>query len=114
MIAVAVGGSEICGSLLVADPLDACLPLRYGFQSNETDITRFALVERGECTFEDKLQHAQNAGFRAVIVYDNRREKLVHSELPRPLKFLFTSVYLCCSISFWAPLMLLKTVLSQR
>nr|XP_028953813.1 uncharacterized protein LOC103426785 [Malus domestica] len=76
--AVAVGGSEICGALLVADPLDACLPLRYGVQSNETDITRFALVERGECTFEDKVQHAQNAGFHAVIVYDNRREKLVH------------------------------------
>ncbi|KAM1479656.1 hypothetical protein ACFX2I_026905 [Malus domestica] len=76
--AVAVGGSEICGALLVADPLDACLPLRYGFRSNETDITRFALVERGECTFEDKVQHAQNAGFHAVIVYDNRREKLVH------------------------------------
>lgn len=96
MIAVAVDGSEICGALLVADPLDACLPLRYGFRSNETDITRFALVERGECTFEDKVQHAQNAGFRAVIVYDNRREKLVHSESPRPLKFplkfLFTSV----------------------
>ncbi|CAN6563355.1 unnamed protein product [Malus baccata var. baccata] len=76
--AVAVGGSEICGALLVADPLDACLPLRYGFRSNETDITRFALVERGECTFEDKVQHAQNAGFHAVIVYNNRREKLVH------------------------------------
>ncbi|CAN6541520.1 unnamed protein product [Malus baccata var. baccata] len=73
-----VSSSEICGVLLVSDPLHACSPLRNGIQASETDITRFALVERGECTFEDKVQHAQDAGFHAVIVYDDRKEKLVH------------------------------------
>ncbi|RXH75004.1 hypothetical protein DVH24_029725 [Malus domestica] len=62
-----VSSSEICGVLLVSDPLHACSPLHNGLQASETDITRFALVERGECTFEDKVQHAQDAGFHAVI-----------------------------------------------
>lgn len=97
VIAGVVSSSEICGVLLVSDPLHACSPLRNGLQVSETDITRFALVERGECTFEDKVQHAQNAGFHAVIVYDDRQEKLVHSEQPCPLKFLFTSFIFPCS-----------------
>ncbi|EOA14758.1 hypothetical protein CARUB_v10028055mg [Capsella rubella] len=57
----------ICGALYVADPLDGCSPLVHNNLTQE----KFALIIRGECSFEDKLLHAQNSGFRAVIVYDN-------------------------------------------
>lgn len=61
----------ICGALFVPDPPDGCSsPLLLA--SNQTQHrTKFALIIRGECSFEDKLLHAQNSGFQAVIVYDN-------------------------------------------
>jgi E3 ubiquitin-protein ligase RNF13 len=63
----------ICGALYVADPLDGCSPLLHAAASNWTQhrTTKFALIIRGECSFEDKLLNAQNSGFQAVIVYDN-------------------------------------------
>ncbi|KAI5319745.1 hypothetical protein L3X38_039453 [Prunus dulcis] len=71
--------SGICGALLISDPLDACSSLRNGLRPNETDKTRFALIVRGECAFKDKVQNAQNAGFRGAIVYDDRdKGKLVY------------------------------------
>jgi len=89
LIAIGVNSSGICGALLISDPLDACSSLRNGLRSNETDRTRFALIVRGECAFKDKVQNAQNAGFRGAIVYDDRdKGKLVYSESPCPFKFL--------------------------
>ncbi|VVA09904.1 PREDICTED: receptor homology region [Prunus dulcis] len=77
--AIAVNSSGICGALLISDPLDACSSLRNGLRPNETDKTRFALIVRGECAFKDKVQNAQNAGFRGAIVYDDRdKGKLVY------------------------------------
>ncbi|XP_010484679.2 PREDICTED: receptor homology region, transmembrane domain- and RING domain-containing protein 1 [Camelina sativa] len=69
----------ICGALYVADPLDGCSPLLHAATSNNNltqqqrtrTRTNFALIIRGECSFEDKLLNAQKSGFRAVIVYDN-------------------------------------------
>ncbi|KAL6227021.1 hypothetical protein ACLB2K_000980 [Fragaria x ananassa] len=70
--AVRVNSSGACGALANADPLNACSPLRNGRRSNETEKARFALIVRGECTFKDKIQNAQNAGFAAAIVYDDK------------------------------------------
>ncbi|PRQ47396.1 putative transcription factor C2H2 family [Rosa chinensis] len=70
--AVGVDRAGACGTLVNADPLNACSPLRNGRQANETDRARFALIVRGECSFKDKVRNAQNAGFGAAIVYDDR------------------------------------------
>ncbi|KAL3695778.1 hypothetical protein R1sor_009854 [Riccia sorocarpa] len=56
------------GTLYVAEPLDACSELSV----NVTGTIAFALVIRGNCTFEQKIRNCQNAGFSAAIVYNNR------------------------------------------
>ncbi|KAJ0238994.1 Receptor y region [Hirschfeldia incana] len=62
----------ICGALFVADPLDGCSsPLLLASNRTQQRRTKFALIIRGECSFEDKLLHAQDSGFQAAIVYDN-------------------------------------------
>ncbi|KAM5546790.1 receptor [Rosa sericea] len=77
--AVGVDRAGACGALVNSDPLNACSPLRNGRRSNETDRARFALIVRGECAFKDKVRNAQNAGFGAAIVYDDRdAEDLVY------------------------------------
>ncbi|KAK9034852.1 hypothetical protein V6N11_076908 [Hibiscus sabdariffa] len=62
----------LCGAIEVADPLDACTPLRNEFGFNKTEFTRFALISRGNCSFEEKIRKAQSGGFSAAIVYDDR------------------------------------------
>ena len=51
-------------TVAVASPLNACNPLQsmYG---------QIALIERGTCTFESKIIHAQNAGALFVIFFNN-------------------------------------------
>ncbi|XWS33873.1 hypothetical protein CRYUN_Cryun22dG0120300 [Craigia yunnanensis] len=69
----------VCGALEVADPLDACNPLRNEFDSNKTDPIRFALIIRGDCSFEEKIRNAQSGGFSAAIVFDDKdRGNLVY------------------------------------
>ncbi|KAG9442642.1 hypothetical protein H6P81_018496 [Aristolochia fimbriata] len=83
--AVPVGGSEICGTLYVADPLKACSPIRNNSLSGKTvAVARFALVERGECSFDEKVRNAQDAGFGAVLVYDDLDEKSLTSMMGNP------------------------------
>lgn len=65
----------------MADPLDACSSLLNRFGSQETDKIKFALIIRGKCAFEDKVRNAQDGGFDAAIVYDDRENgNLVSSE----------------------------------
>ncbi|XP_068646102.1 receptor homology region, transmembrane domain- and RING domain-containing protein 2-like [Aristolochia californica] len=82
---VPVGGSETCGTLYVADPLKACSPIRNNsrFGKGVTEA-RFVLVERGECSFDEKVRNAQNSGFGAVLVYDDRNEKSLTSMMGNP------------------------------
>ncbi|KAL5845984.1 hypothetical protein ACOSQ3_009508 [Xanthoceras sorbifolium] len=62
-----------CGSLYLAEPLDACSDLTNDNKvdkiSNKT--SPFVLIVRGGCSFEDKARRAQKAGFHAAIVYDD-------------------------------------------
>ncbi|OEL15380.1 Receptor homology region, transmembrane domain- and RING domain-containing protein 1 [Dichanthelium oligosanthes] len=44
-------------------------------------VSRFALVIRGGCQFDDKVRNVQNAGFRAAIVYDNEDNGILVSSL---------------------------------
>ncbi|XP_031504564.1 receptor homology region, transmembrane domain- and RING domain-containing protein 5-like [Nymphaea colorata] len=66
----AVVGSGDCGMLYIAEPLNACIPLKDNV-SAEGGRSPIALIIRGGCTFEDKVRNAQDAGFKAAIVYDD-------------------------------------------
>ncbi|CAK9137145.1 unnamed protein product [Ilex paraguariensis] len=78
--APAVRGSGECGTLYLAEPLNACLPLTNKFGSGGgSRCSPFALIVRGGCSFEDKIKRTQTAGFKAAIVYDNEDGDLVAS-----------------------------------
>ncbi|KAG6500159.1 hypothetical protein ZIOFF_039998 [Zingiber officinale] len=81
--AVPVDGSGICGSLRVAEPLDACS----GIENNWTTLgdgdgggdSRFVLISRGVCNFEEKVRNAQDAGFGAAIIFDDQEKSSLYS-----------------------------------
>ncbi|KAJ1266802.1 hypothetical protein BS78_07G006200 [Paspalum vaginatum] len=64
-----VKGSGVKGVLYAVEPLDACSPLRT--KAVEDSVSPFALVIRGGCQFDDKVRNAQDAGFKAAIVYND-------------------------------------------
>lgn len=68
-IAPSIQGSGERGVLYIAEPLDACSPLKN--KNIEDSDNAFALIIRGGCTFDDKVRIAQDAGFHAAIVYNN-------------------------------------------
>ncbi|KAA3474474.1 receptor-like proteiny region, transmembrane domain and RING domain-containing protein 1-like [Gossypium australe] len=76
--------TAVCGALQVADPSDACTPLRNEFGSNKTGPTRFALIIRGNCSFEEKIRKAQSGGFSAAIVYDDQDRGSLVSMMANP------------------------------
>lgn len=55
----------------MAEPLDACSELSNKVENFSNVTSRFALVIRGGCSFDEKVRRVQKAGFRAAIVYDN-------------------------------------------
>ncbi|KAH9316732.1 hypothetical protein KI387_025359, partial [Taxus chinensis] len=65
-------GSGLCGMLKVAEPSDACLPLRNTAATGVGVNSSFALIQRGVCSFERKVRNAQDAGFKAAIIYNNK------------------------------------------
>jgi len=77
----AVEGSSVNGVIYTVEPLDACSPLRK--RAVESPKSPFALIIRGGCQFDEKVRNAQDAGFKAVIVYDNEDHGvLVSSNVP--------------------------------
>ncbi|PNY16112.1 E3 ubiquitin-protein ligase rnf167-like protein [Trifolium pratense] len=66
-----VKGSGEYGALFLAEPLDACTQLTNKAIQLPNDSSPFVLMIRGGCSFEDKVRVAQNAGYKAAIVYDN-------------------------------------------
>ena len=64
------GGAGLTGTLIYALPHDACAPL-----TNAAAIAgNIAVINRGTCSFQPKVQAAQDAGAVAVIMVDNRPE----------------------------------------
>ncbi|XP_058090890.1 receptor homology region, transmembrane domain- and RING domain-containing protein 1 isoform X2 [Magnolia sinica] len=83
--AVPVNRSGICGALYVANPPDACSSIRNNLPSfGNADHVRFALIVRGNCTFEEKVRNTQAAGFRAAIVYDDQDNHNLMSMIGKP------------------------------
>lgn len=91
--ALPVKGFGKCGTLHVAEPLDACSPLTNNVVL-KTHCTKFSyvLIIRGGCNFEKKVRTAQAGGFKAAIVYDNKDGDLVASNG----FFLHATLYLLC------------------
>ncbi|KAJ0973222.1 hypothetical protein J5N97_021181 [Dioscorea zingiberensis] len=57
------------GVLYLAEPLSACSPL--SSRAIEGSESSFVLIVRGGCPFDQKVRRAQDAGFKAAIVYDD-------------------------------------------
>ncbi|KAH6780424.1 Protease-associated RING/U-box zinc finger family protein [Perilla frutescens var. hirtella] len=76
--APSIRGPGICGTVSIAEPLDACSLLTNGILSSMNGTRNpFVLIIRGGCSFEHKVRRAQAAGFEAAIVYDNETSDLV-------------------------------------
>eukprot|EP00268_Persea_americana_P000841 TRINITY_DN1025_c0_g1_i3.p1 TRINITY_DN1025_c0_g1~~TRINITY_DN1025_c0_g1_i3.p1 ORF type:complete len:505 (-),score=79.37 TRINITY_DN1025_c0_g1_i3:440-1954(-) len=75
--APSIKGSGECGTLYLAEPLDACSPLINKAVPGEGASSPFVLVVRGGCNFDDKVRSAQDAGFKAAIIFDNEDGPLV-------------------------------------
>jgi E3 ubiquitin-protein ligase RNF13 len=82
-------GSGICGSIQIADPLDGCNKLTNEAPKVHGQVLPFALLIRGNCTFDQKVRNAQDAGYKAAIVYDNEDDGSLVSSNP----FLFLSSF---------------------
>jgi mannosidase alpha-like ER degradation enhancer 1 len=54
--------------------LHACDP--YSYQDAKVIRNKVLLVSRGHCNFYDKILHAQQAGARAVILMNNKQERV--------------------------------------
>eukprot|EP00249_Psilotum_nudum_P012107 c23583_g1_i1 orf=301-1536(+) len=65
-----IPNSGMSGILFTAIPSNACEPLQNIYHAN-SPVNGFLLVERGLCNFVTKVQHAQEAGYAAAIVYNN-------------------------------------------
>ncbi|CAL9110227.1 unnamed protein product [Musa acuminata var. zebrina] len=81
-----------CGVLYIAEPLDACGPLTN--QVGGGSENPFALIIRGGCTFDAKVRSAQNAGFKAAIVYDNEDSGVVISMSGNPVGIHIHAVFI--------------------
>lgn len=65
-----VPGAGLVGLLFAAYPRNACEPLQV-IDTKQLSLPAFLLIERGDCNFVTKVQYAQDAGYTAVIVYNN-------------------------------------------
>lgn len=82
------------GVLYASNPLDACSPLVNVSGPGQILVPAFLLVERGICNFEVKVRHAQEAGFEAVIIYDNQdNHELITSKSALTSVFTIASAY---------------------
>ena len=64
-----VRGSGESGGIYLAEPLDACTQLNNKVINDSS--SSFALIIRGGCHFDEKVRNAQNAGFKAAVIYNN-------------------------------------------
>ncbi|XP_070498911.1 E3 ubiquitin-protein ligase Godzilla [Chironomus tepperi] len=61
------------------EPPDGCAPMEEApknYTIHGTPMRFAAVISRGDCTFADKVRHAQNASFDAVIVYNKDSDAL--------------------------------------
>ena len=105
-VAPAVKVSGVNGVLYVVEPMDACSPLRT--KAIKGSVSPFALVIRGRCQFDDKVRNAQNAGFKAAVVYDNEDNGVLVSSNDSDIIFFYHSSYMLSFISAHKGVLLYK------
>jgi E3 ubiquitin-protein ligase RNF13 len=73
----------ITGKIVLAEPEDACTPIKKAPDAQET---WFLLARRYPCPFETKVRNAVEAGFKAVIIYsvDPELKKLQSAKQSAP------------------------------
>ena len=72
-------GHSISGRVIRAEPFDACDPLEISEKFLRDIQGNFIiLVERGRCTFSQKVINAQKIGASAVLISDSDKNKDVH------------------------------------
>ncbi|XP_065880896.1 receptor homology region, transmembrane domain- and RING domain-containing protein 2 [Euphorbia lathyris] len=74
-----IKSSGECGSLYLGEPLDACSNLKNKAGNVSNSTSPYVLIIRGGCSFEDKVRRAQQAGFKAAIVYDDEDDGILVS-----------------------------------
>lgn len=100
-----MGGDGICGSLRAAEPAEACEPIKDRGARRGAGRKAFVLIARGNCSFEEKVRAAQQAGFDAAVVYDDEEKASLYSSeyhhaiLLNPTLGLGTSLHLCNSFA---------------
>jgi E3 ubiquitin-protein ligase RNF13 len=90
-----VKASGVNGIVYTAEPLNACGPLT--IKAVEGPPSPFALIIRGGCTFDEKVKNAQDAGFKAAIVYDNENSGVLVSKMLQWLEAQVVFIYMLCS-----------------
>lgn len=65
-------GYSISGSLVLANPRDACSQLTNNFSGSQTIL----VVERGRCHFAKKVLNAQMKGMKLVLIIDDKVEDI--------------------------------------
>merc|ERR1719239_452252 len=63
------------GYIEVADPIDACSPLSNAEPDDEHAILLISMGGPSICDFSDQVFNAQEKGFHAVIIYNNKDSK---------------------------------------
>ena len=72
-------GHSISGRVIRSEPFDACDPLEISEKFlKEIQGNFIILVERGRCTFSQKVINAQKIGASAVLISDSDKNKDVH------------------------------------
>jgi len=90
-----VKASGVNGIVYTAEPLNACSPLT--IKAVQGPPSPFALIIRGGCTFDEKVKNAQDAGFKAALVYDNENSGVLVSKMLQWLEAQVVFIYMLCS-----------------
>lgn len=67
-----LGDKGIVGKFASAHPADACEKIQ-----KSPAFSCFALIRRGNCRFDEKVLNAQEAGFQAAVIYNDRSDELI-------------------------------------
>ncbi|XP_010461322.1 PREDICTED: receptor homology region, transmembrane domain- and RING domain-containing protein 6-like [Camelina sativa] len=72
-----IGSSVECGLLYAAEPIDACSDLTNTAEKGSKFRPSYVLIVGGGCSFEEKIRKAQEAGYKAAIVYNDAYDELL-------------------------------------
>jgi E3 ubiquitin-protein ligase RNF13 len=67
-------GKNLIGNVHLAEPIEACGPLKPMNVSLGNDPSPILLVKRGGCTFVSKAHYAQLIGAKLVMIVDTIEE----------------------------------------